>query len=266
MARCLVVLRVRAAVLLNGLERVDDDDLEWGIDFSSGRSTQCRSSSESRTLSRWFMVDLGRKQGDARCLPHVELEGKGKLIEPRDRYRPIKAAGRHCIAHMESSLVEFTLDNRSIDEVRAGSHTARAFSLTPPTVPAIRGEWRGVPVLLVGIGGKILEDIFSCMSHHVIVTVLSLLIASQDDIKTAQKDLEASLLDVISPREPYPVPGRALRNLVASSILILYTRGDSKNMFDTLIAYLKIASAFKAPADRDQHKMYVLISSLQQLR
>jgi hypothetical protein len=102
----------------------------------------------------------------------------------------------------------------------------------------------------------------SPVCHHIIVTILSLLITSQDDIKTTQKDLEASLLDVISSREPYPVPGRALRNLVASCILILYTRGDSKNMFDTLLAFLKIASAFKAPADRDQHKMYALILSL----
>jgi hypothetical protein len=102
----------------------------------------------------------------------------------------------------------------------------------------------------------------SPVRHHIIVTILSLLISSQDDVKTVQKDLEASLLDVISSREPYPIPGRALRNLVASCILILYTRGDSKNMFDTLIACLKIASAFKAPADRDQHKMYVLILSL----
>jgi hypothetical protein len=160
---------------------------------------------------------------------------------------------------MESSLVEFTLDNRSIDEVRAGSHLEGLFAHAP-TVPAIRGEWRGVPVLVVGVRREILEDIFSCVSprycHH------SLLIASQDDVKTVQKDLEASLLDVISSREPYPVPGRALRNLVASCILILYTRGDSKNMFDTLLAFLKIASAFKAPADRDQHKMYVLILSL----
>jgi len=30
-------------------------------------------------------------------------------------------------------------------------------------------------------------------------------------------------------------------------------------MFDTLIALLKIAGDFKAPADRDQHKMYVLV-------
>jgi hypothetical protein len=67
---------------------------------------------------------------------------------------------------MESSLVEFTLDNRSIDEVRAGSHLATAFSLMLPTVPAIRREWRGVPVFVVGVRGKILEDIFPRVSLH----------------------------------------------------------------------------------------------------
>lgn len=68
------------------------------------------------------------------------------------------------VAHMESSLVEFTLDNRSIDEVRFCSRLARAFLLTLPTVPAIRGEWKGVPILVVGLRGEILEDIFSCLS------------------------------------------------------------------------------------------------------
>jgi HEAT repeat-containing protein 5 len=87
-------------------------------------------------------------------------------------------------------------------------------------------------------------------------TLPSLLIALQEDIKATQKDLEAGLINVIASREPYPAPGRALRNLVASCFLNLYTRGDSKNMFDTLIAFLKIANDFKA-ADRDQHKMSV---------
>lgn len=71
----------------------------------------------------------------------------------------------------------------------------------------------------------------------------------------AQKDLEASFINVVTSREPYPVPGRAIRNLVASCLLVLYTRGDSKNMFDTLIALLKVVGDFKAPSDRDQYKM-----------
>ena len=88
---------------------------------------------------------------------------------PRDQRRQYGSRRLVCpyeVAHMESSLVEFTLDNRSIDEVRAGSHLERAFLLTLPTAPAIRGEWGGVPVLVVGIRGKILEDIFSCVSSH----------------------------------------------------------------------------------------------------
>ena len=88
-------------------------------------------------------------------------------------------------------------------------------------------------------------------------TLPVLLTAAQEDIKASQKDLEAGLINIIASREHHPVPGRALRNLVTNCFLILYTRGDSKNMFDTLIAFLKVASDFKAPADRDQHKMSV---------
>jgi hypothetical protein len=99
------------------------------------------------------------------------------------------------------------------------------------------------------------------VSHHSHCYHTLLITSSQDDVKATQKDLEANLVGVISSRESYPVPGRALRNLVASCFLTLYARGDSKNMFDTLIAFLKVASDFKAPADRDQHKMCVLALS-----
>ena len=67
---------------------------------------------------------------------------------------------------MESSLIEFSLDNRSTDEVRAGNSLALVLSLTLSTVSAIRGERRGVPVLVVGIRGRILEDVFPCASLH----------------------------------------------------------------------------------------------------
>jgi hypothetical protein len=95
----------------------------------------------------------------------------------------------------------------------------------------------------------------SPVSHRLTLTLLFPLTALQDDVKTAQKDIEAGLISVVSSSGSYPVPGRALRNLVASCFLILYTRGDSKNMFDTLIIFLKVAGDFKAPADRDQNKM-----------
>jgi hypothetical protein len=154
---------------------------------------------------------------------------------------------------MESSLVEFSLDNRSIDEVRR-IVSLWHFLIRPPQ-SQLSGESGEVYLFSWLASVERFLKTSSPVCHFIIVTILSLLIASQDDIKTAQKDLGASLLGVISSREPYPVPGRALRNLVASCILILYTRGDSKNMFDTLIAFLKVAGDFKAPADRDQHKM-----------
>jgi hypothetical protein len=111
---------------------------------------------------------------------------------------------------------------------------------------------------VVSISRKVLEIIFARPSLPCLSPYYPPLTLSQDDIKAVQKDLEMGLINVISSSESYPVPGRALRNLVASCFLVLYTRGDSKNMFDTLIAFLKVANDFKAPADRDQNKMYVL--------
>lgn len=116
--------------------------------------------------------------------------------------------------------MEFSIDNRSIDESQ-----------------------------LTGDSGEVYLFQWLASAERFLRT------APPEDVKAAQKDLEASLINIVTSREPYPVPGRALRNLVASCFLVLYTRGDSKNMFDTLIAFLKVAGDFKAPADRDQHRI-----------
>ncbi|KAI0063032.1 clathrin-coated vesicle protein [Artomyces pyxidatus] len=79
--------------------------------------------------------------------------------------------------------------------------------------------------------------------------------ASPEDIKSVHKDLETTLINVITVRDPYPLPGRALRNLVASCFLVLYTRGESKTLFDALLAFLKTAGDFKALPDREPHKI-----------
>ncbi|KAH9052913.1 clathrin-coated vesicle protein [Lactarius deliciosus] len=121
---------------------------------------------------------------------------------------------------MEPSTMEFSIDNSSIDESQ-----------------------------LTGDSGEVYLFQWLASVERFLKT------APPEDVKVTQKDLEASLINVVTSREPYPVPGRALRNLVASCFLVLYTRGDSKNMFDTLIAFLKVAGDFKAPADRDQHKI-----------
>ncbi|KAI0258392.1 clathrin-coated vesicle protein [Gloeopeniophorella convolvens] len=121
---------------------------------------------------------------------------------------------------MDSSAAEFSPENRSVDESQ-----------------------------LSGEGGDVYLFSWVASVEKFLKT------APPEDIKTTQKDLETTLINVITSRELYPPPGRALRNLVASCFQILYTRGESKNMFDALIAFLKVAGDFKAPADRDQHKI-----------
>lgn len=48
----------------------------------------------------------------------------------------------------------------------AANLPAVPFFYALPTVPTVRGEWRGLSVLMVGIRGKILEDVLACESPH----------------------------------------------------------------------------------------------------
>ncbi|KAI9509814.1 clathrin-coated vesicle protein [Russula earlei] len=91
---------------------------------------------------------------------------------------------------MEPFLVEFSLENKSIDESQ-----------------------------LSGEGGAVYLFAWLASVERFLKS------SSPSDIKAAQKDIEANLVRVVSSRESFPVPGRALRNLVASCFLILYTRG-----------------------------------------
>ena len=65
------------------------------------------------------------------------------------------------------------------------------------------------------------------------------------------------MLNVVTKGAPYPLPGRAIRNAASSCFVLLYTLGESKTTFDTLIACLKVVGDAKAPADKDPYKMYV---------
>ncbi|KAF7309872.1 Clathrin-coated vesicle protein [Mycena indigotica] len=73
-------------------------------------------------------------------------------------------------------------------------------------------------------------------------------------LKTKQADVESALVKVILSHEPYPVPGRALRNCAARCFVLLYTRGETRTLFDTLQALIKVVIDFKTP-DRDSHKI-----------
>jgi hypothetical protein len=80
----------------------------------------------------------------------------------------------------------------------------------------------------------------------------------QECLKPKQSGLEAALVNVIKAPEPYPAPGRALRNLVARCLITLYTRAESRTLFDTLQSLVAVVGDFKM-LDKDVYKMYAVL-------
>ncbi|KAI0030727.1 clathrin-coated vesicle protein [Vararia minispora EC-137] len=79
--------------------------------------------------------------------------------------------------------------------------------------------------------------------------------ASSDDLKAVQRSLETTLTLIITKGSPYPAPGKAIRNVVSSCFVLLFTLGESRAVFETLLACLRVLGDFKAPADRDLYKV-----------
>ncbi|KAG6906802.1 hypothetical protein DXG01_012050 [Tephrocybe rancida] len=73
-------------------------------------------------------------------------------------------------------------------------------------------------------------------------------------LKAVQANLESTLVKIITAPEPYPAPGRALRNIAGRCLVALYTRGESRTLFDTLQVFMKIVSDFKA-TDKETNKI-----------
>ncbi|KAF8074912.1 clathrin-coated vesicle protein, partial [Lyophyllum atratum] len=69
---------------------------------------------------------------------------------------------------------------------------------------------------------------------------------SPKDLKGIQANIESTLVKIVTAPEPYPAPGRALRNLVARCLVAMYTRGETRTLFDTLQAFMKIVGEMKA--------------------
>ena len=67
-------------------------------------------------------------------------------------------------------------------------------------------------------------------------------------LKTAQADIEEAMIKIITASEPFPLPGRPVRRLVASCLKTLYMRGETKSLFDTIQAFLKLLAETKPPA------------------
>ncbi|KAK0203615.1 clathrin-coated vesicle protein [Desarmillaria ectypa] len=81
--------------------------------------------------------------------------------------------------------------------------------------------------------------------------------ASPSTLKAKQADIEATLVKIITAPNPFPVPGRAIRNVVARCLVSLYTRSETRTLFDTIQAFLKIVGDSKT-ADRDPHRIAAL--------
>ncbi|KAG5643615.1 hypothetical protein DXG03_000582 [Asterophora parasitica] len=78
--------------------------------------------------------------------------------------------------------------------------------------------------------------------------------ATPQQLKGVQANIERTLVKIVTAPEPYPPPGRALRNLVGRCLVALYTRGETRTLFDTLQAFMKIVGDFKA-ADKETNKI-----------
>ncbi|CAE7204243.1 unnamed protein product [Rhizoctonia solani] len=80
-----------------------------------------------------------------------------------------------------------------------------------------------------------------------------------EELKAAQSETEATLLKCVNVTSPFPMPGRPIRALVARCFLMLYSRGETRTMYDTVQACLKVAGDAKL-AERDGRvaALYVL--------
>ncbi|KAJ7500292.1 clathrin-coated vesicle protein [Mycena galericulata] len=85
-------------------------------------------------------------------------------------------------------------------------------------------------------------------------TETSITNATVEHLKSKQADLETAFVKVVLAQDPYPPPGRALRNCVARCLIALYTRAETRTLFDTLQAFIKVIIDFKTP-DTDSHKI-----------
>ncbi|KAF8966949.1 clathrin-coated vesicle protein [Flammula alnicola] len=65
------------------------------------------------------------------------------------------------------------------------------------------------------------------------------------DLKPQQAELERVFIKIISGVETYPPPGRAIRNLVGRCFITLYTRCETRTLFDTLQAFLRLVGDVK---------------------
>ncbi|KZW00275.1 clathrin-coated vesicle protein [Exidia glandulosa HHB12029] len=72
-----------------------------------------------------------------------------------------------------------------------------------------------------------------------------------DALKPAQSALEATLVKVATAAEPFALPGRSVRRLVGRCLVAMYSKGDTRSLFDTMQVFLKVASEPKPQENKD---------------
>lgn len=75
-------------------------------------------------------------------------------------------------------------------------------------------------------------------------------IVLQDFVKSHQVQLETTLLDIARGVDLYPHPGRPIRQAVARCFISLYSRGETRTLFDSLQALVKVTVDQK-PGEKD---------------
>ena len=85
-----------------------------------------------------------------------------------------------------------------------------------------------------------------CAARHCVLTRLS-----QDIVKPAQASFEAVLVKIASAADPYPLPGCSVRQLVARCFTALYGKAETRSLFDTVLAFQKVAGELKPPENKD---------------
>ena len=68
----------------------------------------------------------------------------------------------------------------------------------------------------------------------------------KDILKSSQEALQATLINIVTSASPYPNPGHPIRTLVAQCLTTIYTRGETRTLFDTIQALLKPCSEPKS--------------------
>lgn len=105
--------------------------------------------------------------------------------------------------------------------------------------------------------------IMECSSRHPLCVSFaipphaSLKRTIQENLKAAQEELTTTLITLITSPAPYPLPGRPIRSVVAQCLLALYARGETKTLYDTVQAFIKVAADQKSTVLADVHRMYV---------